>query len=97
MDKAAASTHLCLKSSGHAPGICRKMKGSGCIVCNQFVFVFCRVEEDMVSTKANFPPPPCVIIWMFMCRPLFFNSVAVHICLTIYTATILLEGRCGSC
>lgn len=72
MDKAAASTHLCLKSSGHAPGICRKMKGSGCIVCNQFVFVFCRVEEDMVSTKANFPP---VSLYGCLCAGLYFSTV----------------------
>lgn len=81
MDEAAASSiHLCLQSSVHSPGICRKMKGTGCTVCNPFVFlfVFYRAEEDMVSTK---PRVFSVSLYgcgfkavnVSQCRPLLFN------------------------
>lgn len=64
IDEAAASSiHLGLQASVHSSGKCGKMKGVGCIVSNLFVFlfVFYRVEEDMVSTKPIFF---YVIIWM---------------------------------
>lgn len=53
---AASAVHLCLQASAHSSGIFGTMKGITRVVCNLFLFlfVFYRVEEDMVSTKAYF-------------------------------------------
>lgn len=72
-EAAASSIHLCLQSCVHSSGICRKMEGINCTVCNPFVFlfVFYRAEEDMVSTKRH------VFSVLYVCG---FKTVNVAYC-----------------
>lgn len=71
----------------HSSGIFGTMKGIIHVVCNLFLFlfVFYRVEEDMVSTKAHFllyvmKVFSRLVTYLTVCRPLNAVMYFVEIC-----------------